>query len=140
MKKLSILLVLSLTGAAWMTAAHHESGPKNIASVHDIMEDVVKPNMDALAAMRKAGGPQNEKEWKKAKSAASLVGEGVQLSLNGDRVKDDVWKSGGEKSVAGAIAAVSAAEAMDTDAWMAGVTAVGQGCRSCHKKHKPKKE
>jgi len=140
MKKLSLFACLALLGAALLTAAHHESSPKAVASVHDLMEDVVKPNMDVLAAMKKRGGPQSEQDWKKSKSAASLIGEGAQLMLHPERVKDEAWTGGAEKSIEGAAAVMAAAEKQDTEAWMAGLTMTGQGCRTCHKPHKPKKK
>lgn len=111
-----------------------------VASVHDIMEVVQEPSMDGLAAMMKAGGPQSEGDWKHARGYASVLGESTQLLLMGARVKDDVWTKGAKMVIAGAQEATAAAKAQDLAAWKAGVGAMGKGCRTCHKPHKPKKK
>ena len=139
MKKLLLAAAAAVLAAGMLSADHHESKYETIASVHDLMADIVKPNMDKLGAMRKAGGPQDEKQWKQAHRAASVLGEGIQLSMMGGRVKDDAWADGGKQSIQGAKDAMAAAKAMDSAAWMKATGAISGGCRTCHKVHKPKK-
>lgn len=140
MKKLLLATFIVVGTVGLLSADHHETQYEGIASVHDLMEDIVKPNMDRLAAMRKAGGPQNAKEWKRAYRAASVLAEGAQLTLLGGRVKDQVWSDGAHQALSAARDVMAAAKAQDMDAWMAGVGAASKGCRICHKAHKPKKE
>ena len=141
MKKVLLLLgSFALACGLMFAAAHAEHAYEAVGAVHGIMEYGVKPPNDKLGAMRKAGGPQNEKDWKSSEHAAGMIGESMNLALLGGRVKDDVWKEGAMSSLAGAKAVVAASKAMDTAAWNAGLGKMGQGCRGCHKVHRPRKK
>ena len=137
MKKILWLLTLSLTAAGLAAAADHAYS--KMATAHDLMEAVVKPNMDKLAAMRKAGGPQEMKDWKHANAWASVMGEAGQTMLLDGWVKDAVWEEGAATLVEGAKATMTSAMRQDAEGFNAGLTAMSQGCRTCHKAHKPKK-
>ena len=135
MRKIIGAAALTLALVGLLSAAAYEE----VASPHDLMEMVVKPAMDKLAAMKKAGGPQNDTDWKHAKAASSILAESSQLLMMGKRVKDDVWTDGAEKLFSGAKGTMTASESHDMAAWNAGLAGIGGGCRSCHKAHKPKK-
>jgi len=137
MKKLLSISVLALAVGAVGIAAH---AYEEVASVHDIMEVVQKPSMDAIVAIAKAGGPQSEKDWKSVKMHASVLAESTQLILMGGRVKDEVWTKGADQVIAAAKQTMMAAEKMDADGFKAGSGAIGRGCRTCHNVHKPKEE
>ncbi|MBI1354725.1 MAG: hypothetical protein GC160_10285 [Acidobacteria bacterium] len=137
MKQLALLAALALTVSAGLFAADHEY--KKIATVHDIMEAIVKPNMDLLAEMKKSGGPSDEKQWKQANRAASIIGEGAELMLLDGRIKDQAWEDGAKMAIDGAQKSMTAAMRKDTNAWMESLNGIGGGCRTCHKVHKPKK-
>ena len=74
MKRLLLAGAAAVVAAGMLSADHHEAKYESIASVHDLMADIVKPNMDKLGEMRKTGGPQNEKQWKQAHRAAAVLG------------------------------------------------------------------
>lgn len=137
MKKILWLLTLSLTAAGVVAAGEHAYS--KMATPHDVMEYVVKPNMDKLAELRKAGGPQEMRDWRRANAWASVVGEAGQLMLMDGRVKDDAWEQGAMKVVEAAKATMTAAMRQDADGFNEGLTGMSQGCRTCHKVHKPKK-
>ena len=137
MKNIVSICVLALGIAGWAYAGHSY---EKIASVHDIMEAVQGPNMEALSAMMKAGGPSSDDDWKAAKKRISLIGESTQLMLMAGRVKDEPWTKGAVKVVAGSKQAISAAEARDAEAFRAAMGGVGGGCRSCHKVYKKEKK
>jgi cytochrome c556 len=137
MKKLLMAGAMSLIAGGLIYAAHSY---EEVASVHDIMENVQKPAMDSLAAMTKAGGPQNDDDWKKAKANASILAESTQLLLMGSRVKDDVWTDGANRVIDGAKKSMAASDSKNLDAWKTAGGTMGGGCRGCHKVHKPKEE
>ncbi len=137
MRKLTLALFLGFTLTALPAADHPYEG---IASPHDLMDYVVKPSMDRLVAINKAGGPQSEKDWKHAKAHASILAEMSQLLLMAGRIKDDVWEKGADQVIKGAKASLVAAEALDVNAWRTAAGSIGKGCRGCHKVHKPKDE
>lgn len=136
MKKILWLATLSLTAAGIAAAGDAYS---KMATAHDLMEAVVKPNMDKLAEMRKAGGPKEMKDWKHVNAYASVLGESGQLMLMEGWVKDDVWKDGAAQLVEAAKATMTAAMRQDADGVNAGMDALGAGCKTCHAVHKPKK-
>jgi cytochrome c556 len=125
---------------AFAGALYAEHTYEKVASAHDIMELVQKPNMDALAAMMKAGGPRTDKDWKHAKAHASLLAESSQLLLMAGRIKDNAWEDGAKTVISAAKASMQAAEAKDIDTWKTATAGIGKGCRGCHKVHKPKKK
>ncbi len=138
MRKILWLVALSLTAAGVVVAGEHAYS--KMATAHDVMEAVVKPNMDKLAALRKAGGPKEMKDWKHANAWASVVGEANQLMLLDGRIKDQAWEDGAMKVVEAAKKTMTAAMRQDMDGFNEGLTGMSQGCRTCHKVHKPKKK
>ena len=137
MRKLTLILFLGFCSPALPATEHAYEG---IASVHDLMDYVVKPSMDKLVALNKAGGPQSERDWKHAKAHASILAEASQLLLMAGRIKDSVWDKGAKQVVSGAKASLVAAAALDVNAWRTASAGIGKGCRNCHKAHKPKEE
>ena len=137
MKKILWLTALAVGAAGLLAAAEHKYA--KLGTAHDLMEGAVKPNMDKLAELRKAGGPKDEKEWKKANAWASVVGEINQLMLLDGRIKDQVWEDGANQAVNGSKMAMQAAQRQDMEGFNKGLDTMSQGCRTCHKVHKPKK-
>ena len=130
-----VVIAVALSGALYAEHTYEK-----VASAHDIMELIQKPNMDGLAAMVKAGGPRSERDWRHAKGYASVLAESSQLLLMAGRVKDDVWETGANTVISAGKASMQAAEAKDLDAWKTATAEIGKGCRGCHKVHKPKEE
>ena len=137
MRKLTpaLFLAFSLT---LLPAADHVY--EEVASAHDLMDYIMKPSMDKLVAINKAGGPQSEKDWKHAKAHGSILAETGQLLLMAGRIKDDVWEKGASRVITGAKESLAAAETMDVNKWRTAAGSIGRGCRGCHKVHKPKEE
>ncbi len=137
MKRLIAVIAAALALTALVFAEDHSYQKK--ATAHDLMEVVVKPTMDQLAAMNKAGGPQEKADWKHANAWASVLAESSQLLLMDGRVKDEVWSDGAKQMLEGAEATMTASMRMDAEGWKAGLGKMGGGCRTCHNVHKPKK-
>jgi cytochrome c556 len=137
MKKILWLVALSLTAAGIVAAGEHAYS--KMATPHDLMEGLVKPNMDNLAAMRKAGGPKEMKDWRHVNAWASMLGEAGQIMLMDGWVKDEAWEDGAEKVVEAAKATMTAAMRQDAEGVNAGMGQLGAGCKTCHAVHKPKK-
>ena len=137
MKKILWVAALSLAAASVVPAA--DSTYSKMATPHDLMTGVVKPSMDSLAAIRKAGGPKEMADWKSVNASASLLGEAGQLMLMQGWVKDDAWKDGAAKLVDAAKATMTAAMRQDAEGVNASMGAMGGGCKTCHAVHKPKK-
>lgn len=109
---------------------------KKAASVQVLMEYMVKPAMDRVKAFGEAGGPSDKAEWQKAFGAVSMVNEASQLVLMDGRVKDDAWRDGASKVIAGSRDAMLGAYRMDADGYDSALKAMRGGCKTCHDVHK----
>ena len=121
-------------------AAAGEHVYKKKASVHDLMEYMVKPAMAKIKTFREAGGPSEREEWQTAFGAISMVAEAGQLVLMDGRVKDEVWSQGANDVVAAAQDAMMGAYRMDPDGYNQGLKAMSAGCKTCHDVHRKDKE
>ncbi len=113
---------------------------KKTASVHDLMEYMVKPAMDKIKTYREAGGPSGKDEWKTAFGAITMVNEAAQLVLMDGRIKDDPWRDGASQVIAASGDAMMGAYRMDADGYGKGLKAMSAGCKTCHDVHKKEKE
>lgn len=133
-----LLLAFLVTGAATVWAQSYQA----IATSKQIMAGIQKPAMDALAAMMKAGGPADDKEWATAQQSAVVLAESAQLLLIGDRPigplpKDGaVWTKTSNNLLAAANESAKAAEAKDVAAWKASLGSLGAACKGCHTVHR----
>ncbi|MEX2264559.1 MAG: cytochrome c [Bryobacteraceae bacterium] len=112
-----------------------------VATSKQLMAAVQKPAMDSLAALMKAGGPKDEKEWAVAEQSAAVLAETAQLLLLGTRPLDqDVWIKSSHRMNAAASASAKAAHDKDLAAWKASLGSLGASCKSCHSVHKKPKQ
>lgn len=112
-----------------------------VATSKQLMAGIQKPAMDSLAAMMKADGPKDDKEWEAAGQNAAVLAETAQLLLMGTRPLDqDVWVKTSTRLHEAAIASVKAAEAKDLTAWKASLANMGGACKGCHNVHKKPKQ
>ena len=136
MKRYWWVLAIAIVGFAVAQTANYHA----VATSKHIMAGIQKPSMDALAALNKAGGPKDDKEWAEAAQHAALLAESAQLLLASGRPKDqDVWLKTSTQLDQASTAALKAAEAKDLTAWKAAITQMGGACRGCHNVHKKKK-
>jgi len=114
---------------------------QSVATPKHIMAGIQKPTMDGLAAMNKAGGPKDDKEWQIAEQGAAVLAETAQLLLMGDRPKDqDVWVKSSQRLHQAATGSAKAAAAKDLEAWKGSMGQMGGACRSCHNVHRKDKD
>lgn len=133
--------VAGVAACAFVVAANAgEHVYKKKASVHDLMEYMVKPAMDKIKAYREAGGPSEKQEWQNAFGAITMVAEASQLVLMDGRIKDEAWDEGANKVIAAAQDAMLGAYRMDADGYNKGLKAMSAGCKTCHDVHKKEKE
>ncbi len=135
--RMRLLSVLAGAVAAVVLAQSYTG----VATPKQIMAGVQKPAMDSLAAMNKAGGPKDDKEWEVAQQGAAVLAETAQLLLMGERPKDqDVWVKSSQRLHTAAVGSTKAAEAKDLKTWQASIGQMGGACRSCHNVHRKDKD
>jgi cytochrome c556 len=132
MKLASLILLGALASAQQYTG---------VATSKQLMAGVQKPAMDSLAAMMKAGGPKDDKEWEAAQQYAAVLAETAQLLLMGTRPLDqDVWVKTSNRLQQAAVVSMKAAESKDVAAWKASLGNMGGACKGCHNVHKKTKQ
>jgi cytochrome c556 len=128
---MKLLSLFALAGLAF--AQQYQS----IATSKQIMAAMQKPAMDSLAAMMKAGGPQDDKEWAIAEQSAAVLAETAQMLLMGSRPLDQtVWVKNSNGLLEAASASAKAAAAKDVTAWKASLGQMGANCKGCHSVHR----
>ena len=141
MRKLVVAGVAACAlGVAVGAANAGEHVYKKKASVHDLMEYMVKPAMAKIKAYREAGGPSEKEEWQTAFGAITMVAEASQLVLMDGRVKDAAWSEGANKVITASQDAMMGAYRMDADGYQKGLKAMSAGCKTCHDVHKKDKD
>jgi cytochrome c556 len=132
MKLASLMLLGTLASAQQYTG---------VATAKQLMAGIQKPAMDSLAAMMKAGGPKDDKEWEAAQQHAAVLAETAQLLLMGTRPLDqDVWVKTSNRLQQAAVVSMKAAEGKDVTAWKASLGNMGGACKGCHNVHKKPKQ
>jgi hypothetical protein len=112
-----------------------------VATSKQLMAGIQKPAMDSLAALLKAGGPKDEKEWEAAQQHAAVLAETAQLLLMGTRPLDqDVWVKTSNRLHQAALISMKSAEGQDLAAWKASLANMGGACKGCHNVHKKPKQ
>ena len=110
-----------------------------VASTKQIMGGIVKPAMDGLGAMAKAGGPNDDTEWDSAQRSAALLAESAQLLMLGHRAPDhEGWTKASQKLQEVSSAVFKASEAKDAEAWKSSVSGLGASCKGCHSVYRKK--
>lgn len=132
MRKALVVSLFAVSSIALWSADY-----KPVASTQQLMAMMVKPSMDGLSGMMKAGGPADEKEWQKAAATAAMLAESGELLNLGSRPKDqEVWVKASNDLVAAAQESMEAAHSQNADAWKASLGKMGAACKSCHSVHR----
>jgi cytochrome c556 len=132
MRRFVFAFIATAACAAWAQSSYHE-----VASVKQLMAIIHGPQYGAINGMLKAGGPKDEKDWLQVQNNATLLAEGGQLLLLGNRPKDqDVWVKNANSLTDSASAAAKAAEAKDADYWKTAASGIGKSCQGCHSVHR----
>ena len=124
-----------------------ESGPpfKPVASIHDLMHDVVYPHAevvwDSVGTVIDQEGtteirPGNEQEWERVMQSALTVAEAGNLLMMEGRAKDTGdWMQHASGLIEAATFAVEAANNRDADAVFDIGGEIYNACNNCHEQY-----
>lgn len=128
-------------------ASAGDAGPpfRPVASIHDLMHDVVYPHAEVLwdsvgTIIDKDGEheirPANEQEWERVMQSALTVAEAGNLLMMEGRAKDTgEWMQHASALIDAAILAVEAANNRDADAVFDIGGEVYTACNNCHESY-----
>jgi cytochrome c556 len=109
-----------------------------VATVRQLMLDLIHPSSNDILFAIYRGGPKDEKEWAAVRrSAVTLAESGNMLMMQG-RARDQAdWMKDAKLLVDAGNSAYKAAQAKDGAALAGLAGAVDNSCTTCHKQYRP---
>jgi len=126
------VLVLAGTLAA---AQAPSDAPQPVATMKELMVDVIHPASNALLLLINRGGPSDDKEWAEARRSAMTLAESGNLLIIRNRAT--AWIADARLLTDAGAAAYKAAEAKDVKALAAHSDRIDASCTTCHKQFRP---
>jgi len=135
--KSKCLAVLFLGAAIAFAQAPSEPFPL-VASVKQLMLDLIHPSSNDILLAIYRGGPQDEREWAAVRRAGLTLAESGNLLMMRGRARDQMdWMKDAKLLVDAGNAAYKAAQAKDGNALAALAGALDASCTTCHKQYRP---
>jgi cytochrome c556 len=128
---------LLLAGSVALAQAPSDPFPP-VASVKQLMLDLIHPSSNDILLAINRGGPKEEKEWAAVRRAAVTLAEsGNMLAMRGRARDQGDWIKDAKLLVDAGNAAYKAAQAKDGTALAAVTGALDASCTTCHKQYRP---
>jgi len=109
-----------------------------VASVKQLMLDLIHPSSNDILLAINRGGPKSEVEWAAVRRAAVTLAEsGNLLMLPGRKRDQGDWVKDAKLLVDAGNTAYKAAQAKDNSALAAVAGALDASCTTCHKQYRP---
>jgi hypothetical protein len=136
-RKLVWIAGLILTVAIGFAQAPVESSPP-MATMKQLMLDLVHPASNDILLLIYRGGPKEENEWAAVRrSAVTLAESGNLLTMRGRARDQGDWMKDAKMLVDAGSAAYRAAQARDVKALAAVAGPLDASCTTCHKQYRP---
>jgi hypothetical protein len=109
-----------------------------VATVRQLMLDLIHPSSNDILLAIFRGGPKDEKEWAAVRRSAVTLAESGNLLMMEGRARDQGdWVKDAKLLVDAGNSAYKAAQAKDGDALAGLAGAVDNSCTTCHKQYRP---
>lgn len=130
-----VALILIATFA--FAQAPSESFP-SVATMKQLMVDLIHPASNDILLFVYRGGPKDEKEWAAVRRGAVTLAESGNLLMMRGRARDQgAWMKDAKMLVDAGTAAYKASQAKDTKALAAVAEPLDASCTACHKQYRP---
>jgi hypothetical protein len=106
-----------------------------IATMKQLMVDIIHPASNALLLLINRGGPGDDKEWAEARRSALTLAESGNLLIIRNRAT--AWIADARLLTDAGGAAYKAADAKDSKALAALGDRIDASCTTCHKQFRP---
>jgi hypothetical protein len=130
---------LMLIGALLLLPALQDQPPSEtpqpVATIKQLMVDVIHPASNSLLLLVNRGGPGDETAWTEARRSALILAESGNLLMMRNRATG--WTADAKLLVDAGAAAYKAAEAKDLKALGAASDRIDASCTTCHKHSRP---
>jgi len=109
-----------------------------VATMRQLMLDLIHPASNDILLLIYRGGPTDEKEWAAVRRSAVTLAESGNLLMLPGRARDQaVWAGDVRMLVDAGNAAYQAAQAKDAKALAALAQPLDASCTTCHKQYRP---
>lgn len=109
-----------------------------VASLKQMMLDLLHPASNELLLFVYRGGPENDAEWAAARRSALTLAESASLLMLRERAVDQgEWMTDAKLLADAGAAAYKAAQAQDSAALAAAAASLDASCTTCHRKYRP---
>jgi len=109
-----------------------------VASVKQLMLDLVHPSSNDILLLIYRGGPKDDKEWALVRRGAVTLAESGNLLMMRGRARDQGdWMKDAKLLVDAGNAAYKAAQTKDGNALAALAEPLDISCTTCHKQYRP---
>lgn len=109
--------------------------PQPVASMKQLMLDVIHPASNTLLLLINRGGPGDDSAWTEARRSALILAESGNLLMMRNRAAG--WTADAKLLVEAGAAAYRAAEAKNVKALAATSDRIDASCTTCHKHTRP---
>jgi hypothetical protein len=106
-----------------------------VATMKQLMLDVVHPASNSVLLAINRGGPSDEQEWADVRRGALTLAESANLLIMRNRTA--AWVADAKLLMDAGTAAYKAADAKDTRALAAVADRIDASCTTCHKQYRP---
>ena len=135
--KLKWMGMLFLGGTIAFAQAPSEPFPA-VASVKQLMLDLIHPSSNDILLAIYRGGPADEREWAAVRRSAVTLAESGNLLMMRGRARDQGdWMKDAKMLADAGTAAYKAAEAKDAKALAAVAGSLDASCTTCHQQYRP---
>jgi cytochrome c556 len=137
----AVVLALGLgIGLCQHANGQKTKGKTRFAPTVTLMQGIMNPNCEALAAVLKGEGPKDNRGWNKVDLHATILNEMSYVVMDDGRCPDNVWKGAAEILRTCSIKIVASAQQKDVKAAQAAFKKLTSACAICHKAHRPEEE
>ena len=118
-----------------LSAQTAPDAPQPVATMKQLMLEVIHPASNSLLLLVNRGGPDDDKEWTEARRSALILAESGNLLMMRNRAPG--WTADAKLLTDAGAAAFKAAEAKDVKALAVVPDRIDTSCTTCHKHSRP---
>jgi hypothetical protein len=137
---ITVLVLCALTVASWLPTPISAQAPSSdalqpVATMKQLMLDVIHPASNSVLLAINRGGPVDEKEWADVRRGAMTLAESGNLLIMRNRTA--AWVADAKLLMDAGTAAYKAADAKDARALSALADRIDASCTTCHRQYRP---
>jgi hypothetical protein len=129
------LLAVVFAGPLAASAQAPPDALQPVATMKQLMLDVIYPASNSVLLAINRGGPADEKEWADVRRGALTLAESGNLLIMRNRAP--AWVADAKLLMDAGTAAYKAADAKDTRALATLADRIDASCTTCHKQYRP---